>query len=86
MTIPEGWKVTELTLSANQEWSEWAKKQYKWNEEGQTVDRVIDGIQENFAEKLSAIRKLIKLNTSIPSATQINLRPFDMKTLKLERI
>lgn len=31
VTIPTGWTVTELTLSANQLWADWLKKQYKWN-------------------------------------------------------
>lgn len=31
ITIPEGYSLTEYTLSANQLRDDWTKKQYKWN-------------------------------------------------------
>lgn len=38
VSIPTGWQISELTLSANQLQADWAKTQYKWNKEAQTSD------------------------------------------------
>ena len=41
ISIPDGWKVTEQTLSANQLLSEWKQKQYKWNESSEKSNKNI---------------------------------------------
>ena len=79
--------MTDLTLSANQEWSEWSKKQYKWNEQASSEKSLIQDIEENVQENVSTFTKWLKSKVSLPSgapeATQINLRQFDMKTMRL---
>jgi len=46
---------------------------------------LIDDIEEMIGEKISIFGKWINQKNSIPSATQINLRPFDMRTYRLEK-
>ena len=59
VTIPDGWTATELTLSANQLWADWAKKQFKWQEMLDTIIKPV--IQEEFLHsKASGISKKYK--------------------------
>lgn len=82
--------MTDLTLSANQEWSQWKNKQYKWNEQASSEKSLIEDIEENLNENVEVFAKWLKTKVSLPSAapteTQINLRPFDMNTMRLEKI
>jgi hypothetical protein len=86
-----------LTLSANQEWSTWTQKQFKWNEKVTIVEEstktmsVLDWFKHTFSTVCEWMVHLIwndapTSEQATLSSTQINLRPFDMRTMKLERI
>lgn len=76
-------------MSANQLWYDWYNKQYKWNEVKSAKDdsSFIEDISETVDDSLSLFTKLFRPKPVSKglSASQINLRPFDLVTYKLTR-
>ena len=64
VTIPDGWTATELTLSANQLWADWSKKQFKWQEQTSTceVSEPNNNIENNEFENFKNLKPLIRRN------------------------
>lgn len=54
VSVPSGWTVTELTLSANQLQEDWKKAQYKWNTESSSTEVILpvrEGEEEEVEEQ-----------------------------------
>ena len=46
VSIPSGWLLTEMTLSANQLKQDWKAKQFKWKEEGLGKGEMVEDLWE----------------------------------------
>ena len=79
--MPDGWKLSEQTLSVNQKKEDWRVKQMKWKEEKtQTIGEKPQLKKRILVEKVSS-----NIASEEADAATINLEPFEIKAYLISK-